>query len=211
MKNFLEEIFGNSKKRRKGIDKMSLTQLETSLFESVEFCLALLGTIPVPICIVGKSNKIVPLNTVKLTCPDKIQQICCGHNEKTGSWEFESGTDCILCKVIEECRTTKQKIIKKGPWRALTGHTPREFIIVVHAIYTKIKDDEFVLVGIEDLTEVEQLKGLLPICMVCNKIHDCKSQKWVRIDEYVTDRSPAKFSHGLCPECSKHMMSNIER
>jgi len=50
------------------------------------------------------------------------------------------------------------------------------------------------------LKEVRVLEGLLPICASCKSIRD-ESGGWQRIEAYVTERSQAQFSHGLCPQC----------
>ncbi|HWR97035.1 MAG TPA: cache domain-containing protein [Candidatus Methanoperedens sp.] len=50
------------------------------------------------------------------------------------------------------------------------------------------------------LGEVRTLSGLLPICASCKKIRDDKGY-WNQIETYISGRSEAKFSHGLCPEC----------
>ena len=47
---------------------------------------------------------------------------------------------------------------------------------------------------------VARLEGILPICAYCKKIRD-KGEQWVRLEEYVTDHSAAKFTHGMCPDC----------
>ena len=47
---------------------------------------------------------------------------------------------------------------------------------------------------------VKRLEGILPTCMYCKKIRDEK-QIWVTIEEYITERSNAEFSHGVCPDC----------
>ena len=47
---------------------------------------------------------------------------------------------------------------------------------------------------------VQRLEGILPTCMYCKKIRD-EQQIWVTIEEYITDRSDAEFSHGICPDC----------
>ena len=52
------------------------------------------------------------------------------------------------------------------------------------------------------LSELKILKGFLPICSSCNKIRDDKGS-WQRIEKYIQDRSEAKFSHGICPDCIK--------
>jgi uncharacterized PurR-regulated membrane protein YhhQ (DUF165 family) len=54
------------------------------------------------------------------------------------------------------------------------------------------------------LAEVTTLQGLLPICAFCKKIRDDKGY-WSQIETYITERSDASFSHGICPDCAdKH-------
>jgi signal transduction histidine kinase len=54
------------------------------------------------------------------------------------------------------------------------------------------------------LAEIKQLKGLLPICAQCKKIRDDKGY-WNQIEGYIQKHSDAKFSHGICPECSDEL------
>jgi PAS domain S-box-containing protein len=50
------------------------------------------------------------------------------------------------------------------------------------------------------LADVNTLRGLLPICAGCKKIRDLNGE-WQSIEKYVTERTDATFSHGLCPDC----------
>jgi len=50
------------------------------------------------------------------------------------------------------------------------------------------------------LSEIKQLKGIIPICASCKKIRDDKGF-WHQVEAYVCDHSDAEFSHGVCPEC----------
>lgn len=54
------------------------------------------------------------------------------------------------------------------------------------------------------LEQVEQLKGILPICAWCKKIRD-DSDYWHSVEEYVEKYSRATFSHGICPDCVDSM------
>ncbi|HYR87403.1 MAG TPA: response regulator [Terriglobia bacterium] len=47
---------------------------------------------------------------------------------------------------------------------------------------------------------VRRLEGVLPTCMYCKKIRD-DHDVWVAIEQYITQRTEASFSHGVCPEC----------
>jgi PAS domain S-box-containing protein len=58
------------------------------------------------------------------------------------------------------------------------------------------------------LENVKTLSGLLPICGSCKKIRDDKGY-WQRIEAYVSERSDAQFSHGLCPSCADRMKAEL--
>ena len=48
--------------------------------------------------------------------------------------------------------------------------------------------------------EVRQLQGLLPICSYCKKIRK-DDNTWHAIEAYISEKTDASFSHGVCPEC----------
>ena len=47
---------------------------------------------------------------------------------------------------------------------------------------------------------VRVLEGLLPICAFCKKIRN-DGGDWERVETYISHRSEAEFTHGLCPAC----------
>ena len=51
------------------------------------------------------------------------------------------------------------------------------------------------------LSRVKQLQGLLPICSYCKKIRDDQNY-WHQVESYVGKHTDARFSHGICPECT---------
>ena len=50
------------------------------------------------------------------------------------------------------------------------------------------------------LSEVKQLRGILPICAYCKKIRDDKNY-WQQVESYFALHTDAKFSHSFCPDC----------
>jgi len=67
---------------------------------------------------------------------------------------------------------------------------------------------EKLICELEDaLSQVKQLKGLLPICSYCKKIRDDKNY-WQSVESYVTEHTEAVFSHGVCPECKKKYLDS---
>ena len=55
------------------------------------------------------------------------------------------------------------------------------------------------------LQNVKNLQGLLPICCYCKKIRD-DSNYWSRVEEYISQHSEARFSHGICPDCFENIV-----
>ncbi|MBA4016671.1 MAG: hypothetical protein C0483_05740 [Pirellula sp.] len=58
------------------------------------------------------------------------------------------------------------------------------------------------------LSEVQTLRGLLPICAFCKAIRD-DDGVWQRLEVYVSSRSEATFTHSFCPECIKKHYPNF--
>jgi DNA-binding response OmpR family regulator len=59
------------------------------------------------------------------------------------------------------------------------------------------------------LSNVKQLQGLLPICSYCKRIRG-DDQYWQQVESYITERSDAQFSHGICPSCYVDLEKQIE-
>jgi hypothetical protein len=53
------------------------------------------------------------------------------------------------------------------------------------------------------LKNVRQLQGLIPICSSCKKVRD-DTGYWGQVEEYISARTDADFTHGLCPDCLAH-------
>jgi PAS domain S-box-containing protein len=57
------------------------------------------------------------------------------------------------------------------------------------------------------LADIKMLSGLVPICANCKKIRDDQGY-WTQIESYIQDRSSAKFSHSICPDCAAKLYPN---
>ena len=62
----------------------------------------------------------------------------------------------------------------------------------------------------EKIDEIKILQGIVPICSSCKKVRTDKGY-WERVEKYVQDRSDARFSHGICPECAKKLYPKLRK
>lgn len=63
---------------------------------------------------------------------------------------------------------------------------------------------------INALAEVKKLSGLLPICSNCKKIRDDEGY-WKQIEQFISERSDAEFTHGICPDCAEKLYSDFSK
>ncbi len=60
------------------------------------------------------------------------------------------------------------------------------------------------------LEEIKTLQGILPICPYCKKVRN-DDNYWEQVEEYITHRSAAEFSHAICPSCfEKHLAPQLK-
>jgi len=59
------------------------------------------------------------------------------------------------------------------------------------------------------LSNVKQLRGLLPICSYCKRIRG-DDQYWQQVEGYIAAHSDAQFSHGICPSCYATISAEID-
>ena len=55
------------------------------------------------------------------------------------------------------------------------------------------------------LDEVKQLTGLIPICSWCKKVRDDQGA-WQKLEKFLSDRTDATFTHGMCADCARAMV-----
>lgn len=107
----------------------------------------------------------------------------------------------------------------------LPKYTAKGRLIWVRSIGEPMRDEDGAIVGIQGafqditarkqveaerekmikelqnaLAEVKTLREFLPICSYCKKIRGDENY-WSQIENYITENTHTKFSHGICPDC----------
>jgi len=58
------------------------------------------------------------------------------------------------------------------------------------------------------LREVKTLRGFIPICASCKKVREDNGY-WEQVEKYISARSEAEFSHGICPDCVEKLYPDL--
>lgn len=79
-------------------------------------------------------------------------------------------------------------------------------IVTIGLIVLNFQRVEHDLVSASD--EVNELRGILPICSHCKVIRNEKGA-WIQLEEYIAAHSDAVFSHGICDSCMQQHHPDI--
>jgi hypothetical protein len=60
------------------------------------------------------------------------------------------------------------------------------------------------------LHNIQTLEGLIPICAWCKKVRD-DDGFWNEVESYISGRTEATFTHGMCPSCAEKNDAELER
>jgi len=134
----------------------------------------------------------------------------------------------------EVCRQVRSRVVAAPPYLILlTAKEGKEFIVTgLHSgaddfIAKPFDPDELqarVGVGIRmvqlqsvlaervreleaALAQVNRLQGLVPICAWCKKVRNDQNY-WQQVETYVSEHSQARFTHGVCPDCTAKLLAS---
>jgi DNA-binding response OmpR family regulator len=76
--------------------------------------------------------------------------------------------------------------------------------LLVRAIRYAIEREKLIASLRQAFEQIKTLKGFIPICASCKNVRDDKGF-WHQVEAYISDRSEAEFSHGICPDCAQKL------
>lgn len=111
--------------------------------------------------------------------------------------------DCRTCVIRNSVMSAcdGMHVVRRRTKMVLIQETnPMEIYVLITATPFAFQEKPFVLLVIEDISEIIELYRMIPICSVCKKIRD-DGQSWVRIETYFKNNWDCDFTHSLCPDC----------
>ena len=103
------------------------------------------------------------------------------------------GTICVLDNKENAYTALHRKLIKS--FREII-HKNLELLYMNHVLGEKNKR------LIDYISEIQTLRGILPLCSFCKKIRNDEGY-WEQVDVYIQRHSQADISHSICPDCMK--------
>ncbi len=194
--------------------------MEPLPFEKEDFLKNLFEAIPSPIFIVDSDVQILYLNLAASKTFGLIKEgvfrkrggdvMHCIHSTETpeGCGRAEACQKCVIRNSVNEAihggkvtrKKTKLEVLKEGK----TIGVP----ILVTTSPLKFEGKVYSILILEDISEIMQLQGLLPICASCKKVRDDQNY-WNSVESYIKSHIDVEFSHSICPPCAKKLYPEI--
>jgi len=117
--------------------------------------------------------------------------------------------DCVIRNSVTEAFQGNRVVRRRKKLEILRDGNKIEIYALITASPFYYKERPLVLLVIEDISEIAELRRLIPICSICKKVRDDK-ESWSRLEAYFKDHWDVDFSHGYCPECYKIEMDKLK-
>jgi PAS domain-containing protein len=85
-----------------------------------------------------------------------------------------------------------------------------EVNVLVTASPFRYEGEALVLLVLEDITELDALRRIVPMCASCRKVRD-DDEYWQRVEQYFERHLDIDVSHGICPECEARLYPEFSR
>lgn len=108
--------------------------------------------------------------------------------------------DCVIRNSINQAVTGGRIFQKKTKLEISKEGEIKEIDFLVTSSTFEFEDSSYVLLILENISELLHLRGILPICPSCKKIRNNK-EYWEDVEQYFSNYFDVEFTEGLCPEC----------
>lgn len=181
---------------------------------------AILDAVPSPMFVVDREARIADLNIAAWQefggSRELLRHRLCGDvlrcvNAQGGEERCGKAEPCASCAVRASLNVAIQGNLvarRKAEFTLLRHGRPVRLQLLVTAAPFECHGTRYALVILEDITELAELRRLVPICSNCKKIrHD--SEYWEHVESYLRRHLDVELSHSICPECTKKLYPTL--
>jgi nitrogen fixation/metabolism regulation signal transduction histidine kinase len=191
------------------------------ILEKGDFIESVLQAIPLPIFVVDEDVRIFwsnqsasPLLEME---PDLVFLQRCGDvlhcqhavESTAGCGRTEFCKDCPIRNSVRESMKGQQVVRKRNRLIMVGKDKVVEINLLVSTAPFIYQGESLVLLILEDISELMELKGIVPICAYCKKIRNDKAY-WQSVEHYFKVHMNLNFTHGVCPECAKKVFPDLK-
>lgn len=111
---------------------------------------------------------------------------------------------CIVHKTVGEALSNKKISRAKGSLLTEAFREVKLIDLLISAVAVDYKGQKLAIALMEDISNITELHGRLPICSSCKRILD-EQGSWNILEKYIQEHSEAEFTHAICPDCVREL------
>ena len=144
----------------------------------------------------------------KRLCGDLIRCVNAKESE-TGCGTTKHCPSCIIRQTADDVMNGRDAFRRLGKIRIeKKGQKQQAWLLVSGSLFA-YQNDTLAIVTLEDISELMDLRKMIPICMHCRKLRDDEDY-WHSVENFFTKYTDVEFTHSLCPECAKKHYPHLE-
>jgi PAS domain-containing protein len=186
-----------------------------SLFNSAVFMRHALDAIPSIVVVTDEDVRILYRNLAAkdLLKGEKIYGskagdiMHCMHSEDVagGCGQGPHCADCVVRNSVNAAFSGKTVRRQRTDISIKSGGKILQIAALISVSGFTFEGNIYSLMIVEDISELAELRSLLPICSSCKRIRT-EDDKWEKVETYIHRHVPElNLSHGLCPACAKKL------
>ena len=117
--------------------------------------------------------------------------------------------NCVIRNSVDESFRGGRIVRRRTRMEVIRDDNKQEIYALISVSPLLYEQRPLALLMIEDISEIAEIKRLIPICSVCKKVQD-KKKTWFRVEAYFKEHWDVDFSHGFCPECYQIELDKLE-
>lgn len=177
---------------------------------------SILDAIPSPILVVDDDVQIIAFNQAASELvgqePETVirrragEVLHCLHATEVsaGCGRAESCQACPVRNAVSESFQGRGVVRKRARMELVKGDSTIQIYLLVTTAPLTYKDQALVILILEDISELMELKRILPICAHCKSIRNDK-EYWQGVESYFKHHLDLDFSHSICPKCAREL------
>lgn len=181
---------------------------------------SVLDAIPSLVFLVDHKARILDANRIAKRVFDGqgsviLRRLCgevlhCIHDQESeeGCGKTDFCKDCVVRNSVEAAAAGAPPSRRTHHMKLEIAGKVRDVWFLVAATPFKHEGQPMVMLVLEDITELAELRRLIPMCSYCRRVRD-DTDFWHSVEEYLHKYTHVEFSHGLCPDCLKQHYPDV--
>ncbi len=115
---------------------------------------------------------------------------------------------CVVRNSVKEAFQGQGVVRRKTRLELIANEKIKEIYALITASPFHYEGKRLSLLVIEDISELEEMRRIIPICAKCKKIRN-DEEYWAELEAYFKEHMDLDFTHGLCPRCFEDFMGEF--